>query len=125
MTAFSRWEKELPKLIGDERYKAMASMKDRKAAFEEYCRDTGVQRQRAKAGSQAGAGSLEEARAGFRTLMAEASARLASGGGPRTHVHPRASHAAEGPDLYWNLISATCIRIRSLAQTLASLPWSA
>lgn len=82
VTAFSRWEKELPKLIGDARYKALPSMKDRKSAFEEFCRDSSSQRRKAKAiaGSQGEASASEEAKAGFKSLMTDASTRTVADG---------------------------------------------
>lgn len=38
VTPFSRWERELPKLVGDKRYLAIANMKERKVLFDEFCR---------------------------------------------------------------------------------------
>lgn len=38
VTPFSRWERELPKLSADSRYKAITTAKDRKALFDEFCR---------------------------------------------------------------------------------------
>jgi hypothetical protein len=42
VTAFSRWERELPKLLGDARFSAVATTKDRRALFDEYCKEIGV-----------------------------------------------------------------------------------
>jgi len=37
VTAYSRWEKELPKLQGDERFKAVTTAKERRALFDHFC----------------------------------------------------------------------------------------
>ena len=50
VTAFSRWERELPKLMGDPRFSAVASTKDRRALFDEFCKDVGAA---ARTGSKA------------------------------------------------------------------------
>ena len=42
VTAFSRWERELPKLLGDPRFGAVASTKDRRALFDEFCKEVGT-----------------------------------------------------------------------------------
>lgn len=39
VTPFSLWERELPKLSGDGRYKALPNAKDRRAAFDEYVKE--------------------------------------------------------------------------------------
>ena len=51
VTAFSRWERELPKLMGDPRFGAVASTKDRRALFDEFCKEVGSA---ARAGSKPG-----------------------------------------------------------------------
>ena len=80
VTAFSRWEKELPKLVADDRFKAVSSMRDRKAAFEDHCRNMSEQKKRVKAANgQAESLDSEEAKSSFRSLMEEASARVPDG----------------------------------------------
>ncbi len=37
MNAFSRWERELPKLEADPRFKLLATTKERRAAFDAFC----------------------------------------------------------------------------------------
>jgi hypothetical protein len=39
VTAFSRWERELLKLQEDERFKAIPAMKDKRALFDDYCKN--------------------------------------------------------------------------------------
>ena len=86
MTAFSRGEKELPKLVADDRFKAVSSMKDRKTAFEDYCKNMSEQKKRMKAADgQADSLDSEEAKADFRSLMEEASARIPDGTLPMLH----------------------------------------
>jgi len=51
VTAFSRWERELPKLLGDPRFGAVASTKDRRALFDDFCKEVGTT---ARAGSKPG-----------------------------------------------------------------------
>ena len=104
VTAFSRWEKELPKLVADDRYKAIANMKDRKAAFEEYCKDTAEQRRRSKpsAGGHGVASSSAEAKSGFRSLLDEASTRPCEGQSSSCYLSQRMqklslAHRLENP----------------------------
>lgn len=68
VTPFSRWEKELPKLITDPRWSAVGSLKDRRLIFDEYCKTSADEHKRAKA---------ERARRGreeFQALLEEAAA---------------------------------------------------
>ena len=37
VTAYSRWEKELPKLQGDDRFKAVPTAKERRILFDHFC----------------------------------------------------------------------------------------
>ena len=60
VTAFSRWERELPKLLGDARFSAVATTKDRRALFDEYCKEVGTA---ARGGAQKGKGDFAEAHA--------------------------------------------------------------
>lgn len=39
MTPFSRWERELPKLLNDHRFQAVPTTKDRRAFFDDYCKN--------------------------------------------------------------------------------------
>jgi len=76
----------LPKLIADERYQDLPSMKERKQLFEEFCRSGAGQRSgkaAATAGPQLGS-SNAEAKAGFGALLQEAtiSSRRMGGGSP-------------------------------------------
>ena len=79
VTAFSRWEKELPKLIADLRFKAIANMKDRKAAFEGFCKSTVEQRRKLKQevglDSQNQPSSSKEAQSDFKGLLQEAATK--------------------------------------------------
>lgn len=40
VTPFSRWERELPKLQTDPRWAALPIAKERRAAFEEFCKNS-------------------------------------------------------------------------------------
>lgn len=48
MTAFSRWEKELPKLVSDARFTAVPSMKERRMMFDAFCRSAADTHRRPK-----------------------------------------------------------------------------
>ena len=79
VTPFSRWERELPKLVGDARYQALATLKERKQLFEDFCKASPEHRSRARSnGKAAGSaphpadGSSEEAANAFRSLLLEA-----------------------------------------------------
>ena len=54
VTPFSRWERELPKLVGDERYLAVPNMKERKVLFDEFCRSATARAPAAKAAATLG-----------------------------------------------------------------------
>ena len=49
MTPFSRWEKELPKLITDSRWTAIGSLKERRLLFDDFCKTSADEHKRAKA----------------------------------------------------------------------------
>ncbi len=67
VTAFSRWERELPKLLGDPRFGAVASTKDRRALFDHFCKEVGTA---ARAGSKPGKeGALSKCPAHMKTFM--------------------------------------------------------
>ncbi len=69
--------------MADERFKALTSMKDRKSAFEDFCRDVSEQQKRSKGtNGQAERHDSEEAKANFRSLMEEASKRTPDGEAP-------------------------------------------
>ena len=79
VTPFSRWERELPKLIGDARYQAVPTLKEKKQLFEDFCKSSAEFRSRARAnGKAAGSapppadGSSEEAANAFKALLLEA-----------------------------------------------------
>ena len=66
--------------MADKRFKAVASMKDRKAAFEDHCRNMSEQKKRVKASNgQAERLDSEVAKSNFRSLMEEASTRTSDG----------------------------------------------
>lgn len=71
MTPFSRWERELPKLSADSRYKAVATAKDRKALFDEFCRTAATKPPAGKAGTAA-ADKEADAAAGKKERESEA-----------------------------------------------------
>ncbi|BDA46960.1 Transcription elongation regulator 1 [Coccomyxa sp. Obi] len=49
VTPFSRWERELPKLITDGRWTAVGSLKERRLIFDEYCKSCAADHKRGKA----------------------------------------------------------------------------
>lgn len=48
VTPFSRWERELPKLLGDSRYKAIDKPKERRQIFDDFCRNVAEEQKRSK-----------------------------------------------------------------------------
>lgn len=71
VTPFSRWERELPKLVGDSRYKAIDKPKERRQIFDDFCRNVAEEQARSKErkGQQAA-----DAEAAFLALLDEAQA---------------------------------------------------
>lgn len=65
VSSFSTWELELPKFADDPRYSAISSVKEKKALFEEYCKNR-VQEEKAEKLRQ-----LENARERFQQLIAD------------------------------------------------------
>ncbi len=49
VTPFSRWERELPKLITDGRWTAVGSLKERRLIFDEFCKSCAADHKRGKA----------------------------------------------------------------------------
>ena len=78
MTPFSRWERELPKLITDGRWSAVGSLKERRLIFDDFCKSCAADHKRGKAdGARA-------ARDAFLALLNEA----AKGAAPQTLTLP-------------------------------------
>lgn len=68
VTPFSRWERELPKLVTDDRWRAVASMKQRRQLFDAYCKAAADGHKRGKPARG------RSAREGFAALLDEAAA---------------------------------------------------
>ena len=66
MTPFSRWEKELPKLIADARYTAVGSLKERRLIFDDFCKTSADEHKRSKAER------ARKSREDFQVLLQEA-----------------------------------------------------
>ena len=49
VTAFSRWEKVLPKLVEDSRYKAIPTPKERRQVFDDFCRNVAAEQKAVQA----------------------------------------------------------------------------
>ena len=49
VTAFSRWEKVLPKLVEDSRYKAIPTAKERRQVFDDFCRNVAAEQKAVQA----------------------------------------------------------------------------
>ena len=62
VSAFSTWDKELPKFCFDERYRLLAA-KERRTAFEEFIRDRADEEMREKKNK------LKEVKDNFRKLL--------------------------------------------------------
>lgn len=75
VTPFSRWERELPKLVGDERYLAVSSMKERKALFDDFCRSAA-----AKPAGKGAAAAAKPAATGAAAASAKTSGKTAANG---------------------------------------------
>ena len=73
VTPFSRWEKELPKLITDARWTAIGSLKERRLLFDDFCKTSADEHKRAKADR------ARKAREDFQALLAEAAAAAPPG----------------------------------------------
>lgn len=71
MTAFSRWERELPKLVGDARYKAIDKPKERRQIFDDFCKNVAEEQKRSKERQEQMAAAAEPA---FLALLDEAQA---------------------------------------------------
>ena len=71
VTPFSRWERELPKLMGDSRYKAIDKPKERRQIFDDFCRNVAEEQARSKERKEQQAAAAEAA---FLALLDEAQA---------------------------------------------------
>lgn len=49
VTAFSRWEKVLPRLVEDSRYKAVPTPKERRQVFDDFCRNVAAEQKAVQA----------------------------------------------------------------------------
>ncbi|KAK9829764.1 hypothetical protein WJX72_007763 [[Myrmecia] bisecta] len=96
VTAFSRWERELPKLITDPRYKALPTLKDRRLVFDNFCKNVAEEHRQRQAHKAA---SVDE---DFRALLEEAlmpaaeTAREAAEGGEPEVTEEAAEAGASG-----------------------------
>ena len=68
VTPFSRWERELPKLVTDDRWRAVASMKQRRQLFDAFCKAAAEGHKRGRPARG------RSAREGFGALLDEAAA---------------------------------------------------
>ena len=48
VNAFSRWERELPKLSKDARFQGITKAKDRRQIFDDFCRNVAEEQKQAK-----------------------------------------------------------------------------
>ena len=76
VTPFSRWEKELPKLITDPRYTAVGSLKERRLIFDDFCKTSADEQKRSKAER------AKKSREDFQALLEEAASSGAQGKSP-------------------------------------------
>ena len=80
VTPFSRWEKELPKLITDPRYAAVGSLKERRLIFDDFCKTSADEHKRNKAER------AKKSREDFQALLEEA-AKAGTLGERSMHTH--------------------------------------
>lgn len=73
MNAFSRFEREQPKLESDARWEALATARERRAAFDDFCKNYGAEQKKLKEARE------KSATAGFVALLDEAAAAAAAG----------------------------------------------
>ena len=66
ITPFSRWERELPKLVADSRYQAVPTLRERREIFEDFCRNAAEEHKRGKPDKS------RAARDAFQALLKEA-----------------------------------------------------
>ena len=71
MTPFSRWERELPKLVADQRYKAIDKPKERRQIFDDFCRNVAEEQKLSKQRKEQQAAAAQPA---FLALLDEAQA---------------------------------------------------
>ena len=71
VTPFSRWERELPKLVNDARYKAIDKPKDRRQIFDDFCKNVAEEQKRSKERKEQQAAAAVPA---FLSLLDEAQA---------------------------------------------------
>jgi len=93
VTPFSRWERELPKLVTDDRWRAVASMKQRRLLFDGFCKGTAEGHKRGRAGR------ARAPRDGFGALLDAAAAPRppAPGAAPLRPPPVRAGRGAPAP----------------------------
>ena len=71
VTPFFRWERELPKLVGASRYKAIDKPKERRQIFDDFCRNVAEEQRLSKQRKDQQAAAAEPA---FLALLNEAQA---------------------------------------------------
>ncbi len=52
MTPFSRWERELPRLVQDPRFQAVPTLRERRLLFDDYCKLVAEEHKKAKGGGK-------------------------------------------------------------------------
>eukprot|EP00884_Botryococcus_braunii_P003278 jgi/Botrbrau1/12951/Bobra.154_2s0011.1 len=52
VTAFSRWERELPRLLQDPRFQAVPTLRERRLLFDDYCKMVADEHKKAKGGGK-------------------------------------------------------------------------
>ena len=110
MTPFSRWEKELPKLITDPRYTAVSSLKERRLIFDDFCKTSADEHKRSKAER------AKKSREDFQALLEEAAKAGTLGENP---LH--ASFLGRPP---WQASCFSTLRA-ALEVVIVSTTWSA
>ena len=92
VTPFSRWERELPKLVDDTRYKAIDKPKDRRQIFDDFCKNVAEEQKRSKYRKEQQAAAAVPA---FLSLLDEAQAWVEplQDAGAALDITPKLQHA--------------------------------
>jgi FF domain len=87
VTPFSRWERELPKLLTDARFTAVPTLRERRALFDDFCKNVASKKSALRESEAQKAAAAE---AGFAALLDEAAAseRPAVTNGACVLAHP-------------------------------------
>jgi hypothetical protein len=110
VTPFSRWERELPKLAADSRYKAVANPKDRKAMFDEYCRSAAASK---PSGNKAATQDADEKASGQEAKPLQ---QDAGGNGSKADSKKQAKENDDKAKFDFKCVTSQCKNVRQQAE---------